>query len=96
MTEFRTWSGEYYGRREGDHLIHRSGRCTGIFVGDEIYDADGRYLGEVRNGRLIRDDGKASKTGPKAPRIEQGALAGLAGLGGLDMPTGHSDFPQPR
>jgi hypothetical protein len=62
-----TWGGKFYGRREGDLLIHSSGRCTGIIDGDEIYDNDGRYLGELMQDRLIRNKSKRGFRGPHAP-----------------------------
>jgi hypothetical protein len=49
-----TWSGKYFGYRDGDELWTHDGRLAGRFYHDEVYGAAGRYLGEVRDvDRLI-------------------------------------------
>ncbi|MFK4488901.1 hypothetical protein ABIA45_003979 [Bradyrhizobium sp. USDA 336] len=48
-----TWSGTYFGYRDGENLWTHSGKHVRQFRGDEVYGRDGRYLGEIRNGRLI-------------------------------------------
>ena len=49
-----TWSGECFGYREGDRLFAYHGLQVGQFDGDEVYGADGRYLGEVMSGNHNR------------------------------------------
>jgi hypothetical protein len=59
MDWFWTWGGECFGYRNGDWLFAYTGRQVGKFYDDEVYGADGRYLGEVRSkNRLITHRGK--------------------------------------
>ncbi len=62
-----TWSGRFFGYREGDLLYAKSGRCVGRFSGSEVYGANGKYLGELINTRLITNWSKRSWMSTSAP-----------------------------
>ena len=95
MIDLWLWGGKYYGRRIGDHLIHQSGHCTGIFQADTVYDRDGRYLGELIGERLIRDKAKAGWSGPAAPNTYHGALPPQREVAPNALFPGHEEFPLP-
>jgi len=96
MTDLWTWSGKFYGRREGNNLIHRRGRCTGVFHGIEVYAHDRRYLGELMADRLIRDSRKALYTGPGAPKTMHRPSWSYNPKVGYAMYPGCEDFPEPK
>lgn len=48
-----TWGGECFGYREDDELWTYDGRHVARFDGSVLYGSNGRYLGEVRENRLI-------------------------------------------
>lgn len=53
------WGGAYIGFRKDSYLYSRAGKPIGRFVGEEIYDFKGKYVGEIRNkDRLIVDRSK--------------------------------------
>lgn len=91
-----TWSGTYFGHREGDELWTYDGRLVGRFVGDEVFGTDGRYLGEIREGDyLITDTHKKHKRrdsffGQRRRALELQRMRGMRG-----MPGGYEDFPRP-
>lgn len=96
MQQYWTWGGEHFGYRRGDSLVTHDGREVGRFHGDDIYGVDGRYLGEVRNGkRLITNLSKKSrmKSGFR-PRIA-GAHSRFVSYVGFVMYAGFEDFPAP-
>jgi hypothetical protein len=47
MDWFWNWGGECFGYRVDDRLFAYHGVQAGRFDGDEVYGADGRYLGET-------------------------------------------------
>lgn len=97
MTVLYTWGGTHFGHRDRDRLRTRDGRDIGHFQGNEIYGHNGRYLGELMNGRLITCRTKAlrrsglstayPRTMPSARHVPFAAYAMLAG---------YQDFPDPR
>jgi|GEM_PF-777626 len=42
------WSGRCFGYRQGDQLFAEDGQQLGRFIGERIFDRDGRYIGELR------------------------------------------------
>ncbi len=96
MERLWTWDGTYFGYRQGDSLFSHGGNEAGRFYGDEVYGADGRYLGELRNGsRLITNLAKSSRIRSVfAPRIA-GSHAARADYVGYAMLAGYEDFPDP-
>ena len=68
-THLWTWSGTYFGTREGDDLWTHSGRHVGCFKGREVYGSNGRYLGELKSNKLIaRLSSRSHRISPFAPR----------------------------
>lgn len=96
MEWFWNWGGECFGYRDGDALYAYHGLQVGQFYGDEIYGADGHYLGEIMNGdRLITHKGKkAWRRSPFSP-MRNGPSARFANYAGYAMYAGHEDFPLP-
>lgn len=95
-TALWTWSGTYFGYRDGDELWTHDGRLVGRFHGDEVYGSNGDYLGQIRDGdRLI------SKTSMKGRRkssfgVRRRGSRGLRGTrGARGMLGGYEDFPAP-
>ena len=60
MDHLFTWSGTYFGYRDGDSLWTHDGRHVARFDGDEVYGRHGRYLGEVVNDHLATSRSKTS------------------------------------
>jgi CheY-like chemotaxis protein len=56
-----TWSGDYFGFREGENLWTFDGRHVGRFRRHEIYRANGAYMGDLVEGRLVSDWHKAGR-----------------------------------
>ncbi len=96
MTWLWTWGGVCFGYRRDDKLFAKHGRQVGRFHGDDVFGTDGRYLGELRNGRLIRrKGGKSVIHGSFAPTLG-GSYAGYANYVGYVMLAGYEDFPDPE
>lgn len=92
-----TWGGECFGYRQGDRLFAYHGLQVGVFHGDEVYGADGIYLGELMNkNRLITNLSKkhGRKSGFSPTRY--GGYARFANYAGYAMYGGHEDFPGPN
>ena len=90
------WGGECFGYRDGDALFAYHGKQVGKFEGEEVYGADGRYLGEVMNqNRLITNRAKAGWRKFSFTPTRRGGYARYAGYAGFAMYAGHEDFPSP-
>lgn len=89
-----TWSGRCFGYWDGYDLWARSGRHVGRRHGQEIYAADGRYLGELMdNGRLARNQAKASLMGPAFVRLApKSPPLSPPNVDGLPLYAGFEDF----
>ena len=97
MDWFWTWGGVSVGYRNGTSLVLYSGREIGRFFGDEIYGADGRYLGEIRDGkRLVCVRSKRSIFRTPFRPVELKSLTNRPHIGGLPTPAGCEEFPVPR
>jgi hypothetical protein len=53
MANMWTWGGEYFGYTSEDSLFAYTGVEVGRIRDGEVYGADGRYLGEVRNNNRL-------------------------------------------
>ena len=92
-----TWSGTYFGYRDGDELWTCDGRLVGRFYGDEVFGSDGRYLGEIRDSdRLITRPMKGSRLKSVFPTRVRGVPGVPGSLGSRAMPAGYCDFPEPK
>jgi hypothetical protein len=94
QTALWIWSGSYFGYREDDLLWAYHGRLVGKFHGDDVYGADGSYLGEIRNAdRLITKTSKKNKRAG-AFGVRQRGSRGIRGTRGSRGPIGgYEDFP---
>lgn len=91
-----TWSGKCFGYRDGDDLWTHDGRHVGRYR-HEVYGADGLYLGEEMNGRLISSIAKAqSRSVSFTPQGRRGGYAKYADYAGYAMYSGYDDFPTPE
>ena len=91
-----TWSGTYFGYREGDDLWAYDGRLVGHFVGDEVFGSDGHYLGEIRDHDSLITNTRKKHT-RRLPFVTRRRVAGdlqrMRVMRG--MPGGFEDFPAP-
>lgn len=94
------WSGRCFGYRQGDQLFAEDGQQLGRFIGERIFDRDGRYIGELRpvaesagGRRLVTRLGDLGlqHDGFVPVRGERKALP--ADHAPLPMPTGYRRFP---
>ena len=93
---FWTWGGNCFGYREGDALFAYHGLQVGQFHKNELYGADGRYLGEIMNkDRLITDKAKRGWRQFAFTPLRNGAYARFANYAGYAMYAGYEDFPAP-
>jgi hypothetical protein len=96
MGSYWTWGGEYFGYRYGNSLFTHSGTEAGRFHEDEVYGADGMYLGEVRNGnRLIVNRGKMNRRRSSFTPRQTMARMRYSNYMGYMMYSGYQDFPAP-
>ena len=93
-----TWSGISFGYRVDDQLRTHDGRHVGNFVGEEVYGADGVYLGELASAdRLITRLRKLGRFRlPFRPRMKRmGRTQRMARAARLMRPD-WKDFPPPE
>jgi len=95
-----TWSGVFFGYRYGEWLFTYEGIAVGRFVRDEVYDANGNYLGELRStGQELRLTSSNYKTSQCmsafAPKAEK-AYEKLANRPPQTVYCGYQDFPSPE
>ncbi len=96
MKWFWNWGGECFGYQRGNSLFTHHGIEAGRFHGNEIYGADGRYLGEVMNdNRLIRHQAKELYRQGAFTPARAAAFISYAGYVGYVMYMGYEDFPSP-
>lgn len=95
MSGLYTWGGTYFGRRQGDSLFTLHGVEAGRFHGDEIFGTDGRYLGELKNGKLITSTSKGSRARSGFMGRSRMGEVGSVGSVGSVMLVGYKDFPSP-
>jgi hypothetical protein len=97
MEELRTWSGKFFGYRDGDDLWTHTGLHVAQFEGGYLYGPDGSYLGEIVSGRLIRSPAGPGNRGLNF--VRKPIRSGLPNLG--DEPSfpeinPYEDFPSPE
>ncbi len=91
-----TWGGESFGYRVDDRLFTYRGIQAGRFDGDEVYGADGRYLGEVMSEkRLITHRSKKNRRHSGFAPARGGSYARYCNYAGYAMYAGYEDFPSP-
>ena len=88
-----TWGGKCYGYQDGDRLFRADGENVGYFVGNEIYSCNsGRYIGELKNSRLITNKSKKSKR--RGSVVQQVGITAVTPCDyvGYVMYVGYEDF----
>lgn len=92
-----TWGGKSFGYRQNDNLFTHFGKHIGKFYENEIYDARGKYLGELMNdNRLISSNSKKSFAKyPFAPYTGSPYVNYVDYVGNV-MYAGYEDFPSPE
>lgn len=96
MTWLWTWGGTSFGYRQGGDLFTQRGVHVGRFYGDEVYGLNGRYLGEVKSGRLIRSKSKGAAIKSSLARLAGCAHVPHCNYVGYVMYVGFEDFPGPE
>ncbi|MBT3995670.1 MAG: response regulator [Chloroflexi bacterium] len=93
-----TWGGEYFGFRDGADLWTFEGKHVGrIRRGTEIYRTDGRYMGDVVDGRLIVDWHKTARRASSfTPSGDRSVNRTFGDREPFDMQIGFKDFPSVR
>lgn len=91
-----TWGGKSFGFRDGDRLFTYFGLQVGQFYDQEVYGADGRYLGEVMSeDRLITHCSKKNWKQSGFTPVQSGGYVKYADYVGYVMYAGYEDFPSP-
>ncbi|RUU60973.1 4-fold beta flower protein [Mesorhizobium sp. M2C.T.Ca.TU.002.02.1.1] len=95
MNFVHRWNGEYFGWFHDDALYSKDGRHVGYRRRNEVFDLKGRYLGEVKNHRLITRTAKVGSTGiGGVPMLRTvGTNVNPTNEQPLDLPDGFDDFP---
>lgn len=92
-----TWGGVSFGYRLDYALFTHDGQLVGRFDGEEVYGADGRYLGELRQGdRLITQQGKNHPCRRVFVPARSACYERSADRPPLAMDAGYEDFPEPE
>jgi len=95
MNWYWTWGGRCFGYRNGDNLFTSNGTNIGYFNGEEVYACtDGKYLGELKNGKLITNQSKKHKRLSPRVQVVGGSYASYVDHVGYVMYSGHEDFPE--
>ena len=89
-----TCSGECFGYRIDDALYTYWGLQIGHIEGDEVYGADGKYLGDIQTGnRLVTKKGKKHQVRQGFTPAASGSYVRTDDLSACDMDAGCEDFP---
>jgi hypothetical protein len=92
LTLIYSWGGKPFSR-EGDLLYRRDGRNVGRLEGNNVWAPDGRYLGEIMSGMLIRKRGRASYRSSAFAPAAPGPRLAAARRAATVMYAGCEDFP---
>ncbi|MEE8046472.1 MAG: response regulator [Dehalococcoidia bacterium] len=95
LDDLWTWSGEYFGFRDGSDLWTYNGHHVGRFRREsEVYGPDGLYLGDVIDGRLVIDWHKTARRASSfTPHGNQAPRRVFNDREPLDIGIGFKDFP---
>ena len=90
-----SWGGQYIGYRKGNALFVGEDKHVGRFVENDVYGLDGKYWGELRQGRLVR---KPTKKHKRVAAIQEEECSGgrpcpCGPLESWDVPDGYEAFP---
>ncbi|TPI27685.1 hypothetical protein FJW08_23585 [Mesorhizobium sp. B3-2-1] len=92
------WNGEYFGWLYEGALYSKDGRHVGFRRRDQIVSVKGKYLGEVRNHRLLTQTAKVgNQTVGGVPMIRMvGTTVKPMDEVPFDLPGGYEEFPLPE
>ena len=92
-----TWSGKSFGYIVDGCLRTHFGKHVGNLQGQEIYDKNGKYLGEIMSEKfLITNQSKKSWTGYSfTPHSDTTGYTPYSDYTGYTMYSGYEDFPHP-
>ena len=91
-----TWGGDYFGFRDDENLWTYNGRHVGRFRRDEVFRADGSYMGDAKHGRLVIDWRKTARRASSfTPSASRGGHRRFSDREPFDMMDGFKDFPNP-
>lgn len=97
MKHLWTWSGKYFGYLDGDTLRTYRGHHIGYFIGEDAFNLNGSYLGELKEDRLIVNLSKRNlRSGSIARFVKNVALVKMVDYVGNVMLAGYEDFPSPE
>ena len=91
---FWAWGGKYIGSKSSDILYSYKGYPIGRFYGEELYDFNGKYIGEIKNNnRIIVNLSKKSYTRSVSSKpCSHSATACYCDYAGYAMYVGYEDF----
>ena len=94
MVKYWNWGGSYIGVRQKDYLVSCDGTILGKFYGKEIYDQNGKYIGELgRNDRLVKNGTKDGFRRPAfSPSVKGTITAPFKDCAPYPMVPGIEDF----
>jgi len=92
-----TWGGAYFGYLLDGNLRSYTGRHVGYLNGHTVFGLNGRYLGEIVNGRLLVNDTRKELWSVPRPQLPKHAVSSkFADLEGYGVYRGYEDFPMPE
>ncbi|WP_157466314.1 hypothetical protein [Colwellia sp. MT41] len=91
-----TWKGKSFGFRNNDELRLQDGTHVATFRGDEVFDFQGHYLGEIRSeNRLItKKSSKRKKRSRSSKKMKMVARVGRVNYVANVNIIGHENFPE--
>jgi hypothetical protein len=88
-----SWKGKYIGSRSGKYLFSKKGEPLGYFVGDELYNFEGKYIGEIMNtDRIIVCITKKNKSNSSCMKPCNHVGMSYCNYVGYAMLAGYEDF----
>lgn len=88
-----SWRGKYIGFRDDDFLFSKTGKPLGYFSGDEAFDFDGNYIGEIMNtDRIIVYKSKRTRRNSCCAKPCKHAGMSYCDYVGYAMLVGYEDF----
>jgi len=94
MNGYWTCSGRYVGVCQNGYLVSYNGHIIGKFYGHEIYNADGKYIGEIlKEKRLVKNRNKSIQRRPMFSRGICGTITTkYCDIGSLPLVGNFDDF----
>ena len=92
---FWTWGGKYIGYKTNDDILYSyKGDPIGKFYGEELFDFDGTYIGEVKNTNriIVRTSKKNYRRSAICKPCSRCATSSYCDYVGYVMYVGYEDF----